>query len=160
MNPIKIFYSYSAEDRHLKDELERHLGLLIHNGLIETWDRNQVVAGDNVSLELVRHFRAADVILPLISPDYLFNQTVLWEIEGASRRHRRDAVVLPVLVRPSQWKYSLIGDICALPFGDMPVSLWRNRDLAWLTVAEGVRRIAEAIRLIRTLRENNTSMHG
>jgi hypothetical protein len=60
--------------------------------------------------------------------------------EGGSPR------VIPVILRPLDWKGAPFGKLEALPPGARPVTTWANRDEALKSVAEGVRELAEGLR--------------
>jgi predicted DNA-binding transcriptional regulator YafY len=64
----------------------------------------------------------------------------------ALERHKAgDSRVIPVILRPVDWKETPIGDIQALPANGKPVTTWRNRDEAFHNVAKG---IAEVVKVL------------
>ena len=86
----------------------------------------------------------ADVILLLLSADF-FNSDYCYDEElriALERHEREDAVLVPVLARPCQWKQTDLAAIHGLPKDMRAVSLWEDRDLAWNDVAEGITKIA------------------
>ena len=62
----------------------------------------------------------------------------------ALERHEHgDAIVVPVIVRACDWMHSPLGKLQALPTDGKPIANWKNRDDAWLNVAQGIRRVVE-----------------
>lgn len=45
LSPISLFYAYAHEDEALRGELEKHLRLLQHQGLISTWHDRHIAPG-------------------------------------------------------------------------------------------------------------------
>ena len=68
---IEIFFSYSHEDEKLRDELEKHLSILKRSGLISVWHDRKIGAGDEWKGQIDDHLNSANIILLLISPDFL-----------------------------------------------------------------------------------------
>src|SRR5258708_620222 len=68
---IKIFYCYASEDRVLLDELEKHLSPLKRLNQVTTWYDHNIPAGADLSHEIDIHLNAADLVLLLISPDFI-----------------------------------------------------------------------------------------
>ncbi|MBW4473355.1 MAG: leucine-rich repeat domain-containing protein [Stenomitos rutilans HA7619-LM2] len=146
---LRLFYSYSHQDELLRDELEVHLKLLQRYGLIQNWHDRRIMPGADWQQELDTNLEQADIILLLISPDfinsdYCFNR----EMTRALERHKAGgATVVPILIRPVNWDlfHSKLGiSIQALPLDLNPITDWSNKDRAWLNVEQGIQRIIEA----------------
>src|SRR4051794_35120749 len=71
VSPLSLFYSYSSKDGALRDELETHLSLLMRQGVIRGWHDRRVEAGTEWERQIDEHLEAADVILLLVSADFL-----------------------------------------------------------------------------------------
>ena len=139
--PITIFYSYSHKDERYRDDLASSLALLKRQGLIREWDDRDLVAGERWEDAIYRELDSATVILLLISRD-LINSDFIWgqELKRAMDRHAAgQARVIPVVIRPADWQASPLGALQALPKNAKPITLWQNRDSAWLDVAKGIR---------------------
>jgi hypothetical protein len=60
----------------------------------------------------------------------------------ALTRHRnREARVIPVILRPCDWKHSPLGELQALPTDGQPITKFPDRDEAFLDVVEGLRKV-------------------
>jgi hypothetical protein len=69
--PVKLFYCYAREDQLLHNELHKYLAVLRYAGLITDWYDGEIIPGASWEEEIKAHLDAADVILLLISPDFL-----------------------------------------------------------------------------------------
>jgi hypothetical protein len=69
--PFHVFYSYSHADRRMLDRLRAHLAMLRRHGLITEWFDRDIEAGAEWRAEITRQLEAADVILLLVSVDFL-----------------------------------------------------------------------------------------
>jgi len=49
-------------DEALRDQLEKHLSALKHQGIIEAWHDRRILAGQTFSLEIDSHLESADII--------------------------------------------------------------------------------------------------
>jgi hypothetical protein len=66
-----LFFSYSHKDEDLRNELEVHLSGLKRQGAISTWHDRRIAAGTDFGSAIDRNLDAADVILLLLSPDFI-----------------------------------------------------------------------------------------
>jgi hypothetical protein len=148
MNPLKTFFCYAPEDKSIRQALEKHLSVLTRSMLITTWHDRQIQVGINWQQEIDSHLESTDLILPLVSSDFLRSDYCSGaEMKRALERHNTGAAyVLPILVRPVDWDTTPFTDLAVLPTGGKPVSMWPDRDDALLDVTMGVDRIVAKIR--------------
>ena len=151
LNPyrtIEVFYSYAHKDEKLRKELETQLSHLKQQGRITNWHDRKIGAGQEWANEIDEHLNTADIILLLISPDFLAsNYCYGIEMKRALERHdRKEARVIPIILRPSDWHAAPFGKLEALPRDGKPVTTWPNRDQAFLDVAIGIRKAVEEMR--------------
>lgn len=139
--PISLFYSYSHNDEALRDELETHLSLLRRQGVIRNWHDREMTAGTEWEGQIDRNLDAADVILLLISADFLASDYCYdKEMKRALERHAAGtARVIPVILRPCDWHSAPFWKLQALPKDGKPVTTWGNRDEAFTDIARGIR---------------------
>jgi predicted MPP superfamily phosphohydrolase len=99
--PLRVFISYTPAYDALRAELETHLKLLKRQGLIESYSAAQIGAGGESAIDThPAGLRNADVILLLVSTDYLVSDVQYDELEAAIARHDRgEARVIPILIR-------------------------------------------------------------
>lgn len=138
--PLLLFFSYSHADEKLRDELAKHLRILERQGIIETWHDRRIEAGECWESEILKHLQTADIILLLVSADFLASD-YCWDIEmkNALERHGTGtAKVIPVILRPCSWQDAPFGKLQALPKDGKPVVDWPSWDHAFLEVASGI----------------------
>ena len=143
-----IFFSYSHKDEVLRNELEAHLALLKHEGLVESWHDRRIVAGDELDETIFGQLEAANIILLLVSSDFMSsNYCYSREMMRAMERHQtQEARVIPVILRHCDWTNAPFGKLMAVPRDAKPVTSWPDRDEAFADVAKQVRQAVESIR--------------
>ncbi len=140
---IKIFYCYAHEDRALRDELERHLSPLKRLGRITEWYDRDIQAGVEWEREIAAQLDSADIVLLLVSSDFMYSDYCYsLEMQRALERHkRREAYVIPILLRPVDWDETPISQLRTLPSDRKPITQWPDRDEAFLDVTKGIRKM-------------------
>jgi cellulose biosynthesis protein BcsQ len=145
--PANLFISYSYKDKKLIEELEIHLSLLRRQAIIDAWSIGQISAGTEWAKEINSRLEEADIILLLISSDYLASPSSDIEImRSMTQAKAGKAIVLPVILRPADWEASPISTLAVLPSGAKPVTTWPDRDEAWADVAKGIRQAVKSLR--------------
>ncbi|MEL6763156.1 MAG: COR domain-containing protein [Cyanobacteria bacterium J06607_6] len=146
---LRLFYSYSHKDDLLREQLETHLKLLQRQGLIQPWHDRRILPGDDWEDAIDDNLNRADIILFLVSPDFL-NSDYCYEIEmpQAMERHEKgEATVIPIIVRPVDWRGTPFNKLSWLPQNGEPVTQWRDRDAAWLNVETGIKDAIAAMKV-------------
>jgi hypothetical protein len=128
----------------LRDQLAKHLKLLQREGVVTAWYDRQITAGSEWAGQIDKHLNSADIILLLISSDFMASDYCYdIELKRAMERHEAgEAIVIPVILRPTDWYGALFGKLQALPKNAQPVTRWHNRDEAFLDIARGIRRVS------------------
>jgi TIR domain/NACHT domain len=144
-NPLSVFISYAHEDESWRQQLETHLSLLRRQGLIADWHDRRILAGDEWGRDIDEHLETAAIILLLISPDFLASDYCYQvEMRRALERHEcGDVRVIPIILRPCDWQSSPFVHLQCLPPNGKALTEWNNQDVAFLEVAQGVRRVIE-----------------
>jgi hypothetical protein len=138
--PVKVFYCYARADEEALKHLQKQLKLLERQHLIETWHDRQIVPGTDYAQEIAVHLNQAQVIILLVSPDFLESEYCSGkEMARALQLHREAKVrVVPVLLHPCFWNLTPLKDLQTLPDNGKPVSKWPNQHGAWHNVAVGI----------------------
>ena len=146
--PLEVFYSYSHNDEKLRDQLDKHLSSLKREGTIRTWHDRRIVPGEELDKEIDAHLGTADLILLLVSPDFMASDYCYGkEVQRAMQRHDAGgARVIPIILRPVDWHSAPFGKLRALPTDGKPVTSWPDEDQAFLNVAQGIRDVASPLR--------------
>ncbi|MBZ3695238.1 toll/interleukin-1 receptor domain-containing protein [Phyllobacterium calauticae] len=136
-----VFFSYSHVDEALRDQLEKQLFMLKRQGVIETWHDRRIGAGEEIHPAIDDHINTDEIILLLISADFLASDYCYdIEMSRAMERHeKREAIVIPVILRACDWHHSPFGKLKAVPLDGKPVTQWTDIDDAFLQVAKAVR---------------------
>lgn len=144
---IKLLYCYDPSDKKLRDVLEKHLKALRRVDFIENWSDLNIQPGTERKVQIEEHLRTADIILLLISADFLekdYNYEVL--IESAIKRHYAgEAYVVPILLRPVHLEGTPLNRLMRLPSSDKPVITWAVRDAAFVDIVQGIHRILKDV---------------
>ncbi len=146
---IELFYSYSYRDEKLREELEKHLSILKKVEIIDNWNFRKILAGSEWEKEIESHLNSAHIILLLISPDFIASD-YCYDIEmmrAIERHEEAEAIVVPVILRPTFWQDSLLGKFQVLPENAKPITKWSNRDEAFLDVAKGIAKLINKMKL-------------
>ena len=141
---IRVFYSYAHADESYRSKLEKHLKLLQRQGVIDAWHDRKIGAGEEWEAVLQGHLENAQIILLLISPDFMASDYCYdIEMKRALERHRQgEARVVPVALRPVDNYAAPFMHLQGLPPGFRPISEWDNEDRAFAEIALGIRRLA------------------
>lgn len=148
-NPVRVFVSYAQQDEPLLRKLETHLASLKRQGAISTW-HNRRIAPDTISTEVIdEQLEQASIILLLISADFLASD-YCYQVEMQRALERDEAGlarVIPIIMRPVDWKGAPFSHLQALPTGARPVTdrRWQNQDEAFTDIAHGIRRTLEEL---------------
>jgi tetratricopeptide (TPR) repeat protein len=144
---LKIFYSYARRDKKLRDELARHLSGLQRQGLIAGWYDGEIRAGSEWDTELKKYLNQSDIILLLISPDFVASDyCYCLEMRQALERHERgEARVIPILLRSTDLQGLPFAFLQFLPPDGKPVTRSRDKDDAFTKITEALRKVINEI---------------
>ncbi|MDV7212493.1 toll/interleukin-1 receptor domain-containing protein [Azotobacter beijerinckii] len=140
-----MFFSYCHADEALRDQLEKQLAMLKRQGVIETWHDRRISAGQEIDAAIDDHINSDEIILLLVSPDFIASD-YCYNIEMAramERHNAKEAIVIPVILRACDWHHAPFGKLLGTPQDGKPVTLWPDRDEAFLQVTKEVRKAAE-----------------
>lgn len=147
--PIKIFFCYAHEDEPLLNKLKTHLKPLQRQGIIDVWYDRDISAGTEWEREISEQLNSAQIILLLVSPDFMDSDYCYSvEMKRSMERHEgKDACVIPIILRPVYWQKAPFGRLQALPTDGKPIesSNWHNLDEAFFSVAEGIREVVDKL---------------
>jgi tetratricopeptide (TPR) repeat protein len=145
---LKVFLSYSHKDRALLEQLLTHLSQMQREGVALVRHDGDIKAGGDWKTEIDADLNTADIILLLVSPDFLASEYCALETRRAMERLQAgEAQVVPVILRHTQdWERTEFGRLQALPSGAKPVVEHRWRDRAFGDVVKGVRKTVVELR--------------
>ncbi len=145
---VTIFISYSHKDKRYCKQLESHLSILRHRKLIDTWHDGRLAPGQEWKQEILTQLNTAQVILLLISSDFLESSFCYGvEMQRAIARHDvGEALVIPIILRPVVWEGAPFAKLQTLPTDAKPVTSWSDLDEAFADIVKG---ISQAIKKFR-----------
>jgi hypothetical protein len=144
---LQIFISYSHVDADLKGALVKHLEPLRRLNLIDQWHDGKIEAGDKWDEKIAEAIEKSDIILLLVSIDFI-NSRYCYDVEldlALERGRDGDAVVIPVIGRSCIWESMKFAHLQSLPADGKAIASWADRDQALTAVAEGIKRVAERL---------------
>ena len=144
VDAVSVFISYSHKDEAMRLELDPFLKPLIRQGLIIVWHDRKIPVGVEWDKEIDGKLQSADIILMLMSQDFLSSDYINdQEVPSAVRRHLAgDAKVIPVILRAFDWESSPVTALQSVPRDKKAVTNWPNRDDAYLEIITEIRQAA------------------
>lgn len=137
---LKIFYAYAHQDKELRDTLEKHLSVLQRQEIITGWHDGEIRAGSERDVQLKKHLTLSDIILLLISADFIASDyCYCLEMKQALERHERgEAYIIPILLRPTYIRGLPFALLQFLPRDGKPIVGWSDEDNAFAEIAEDI----------------------
>jgi len=139
---FEVFISYAHEDQAFCKELDKHLSNLKRQQLISAWYDGDIMPGTEWQPQIMHHLQTDQIILLLISADFMASDFCYSiEMTQAMDRHRANqARVIPIILRPPDWKGAPFAGIEALPKDGKPVTRWPTHDDAFEDIVLGIRK--------------------
>jgi len=143
--PVNIFCSYARKDIAFLNKLKQHLTSLQREGLVSTlWYDHEISAGTEWEKEIDAHLNSAQIILLLVSPDFIASEYCYSkEVQQAMERHEKgEATVIPIILRPVSWQGTPFSKLHALPKDARPITdtRWNTQDFGYYSITEGIRK--------------------
>jgi hypothetical protein len=154
--PVKLFFSYAREDECLREKLETHLEPLIYSKLIEIWRDRDMLPGKHVDRTITKELRSADIVLLLISPDFLKSEYCREEVAQAMQLQEEEEItVVPVILRETKgWRSRPFGRNNVLPTDPKAAEDWPGED-GYRNIAMGIEDIAKNLRSLVEVQTNH-----
>jgi hypothetical protein len=138
---VEVLLCYAHRDERYLNQLKIQLTSIKREGLVKIWYDRDITAGKDWEQEIDEHLNTAQIILLLVSPDFIYSEYCYSkEMKRAMERDKLGEVrTIPIILRPTDWQNTPLGKLQALPKDSKPITTWRNRDTAFLDVARGIR---------------------
>src|SRR2546425_1228203 len=140
----KVFISYSHKDAKYLDQLVEHLAYYERNNLLEFWSDKKITPGAQWREEIKRAIEHTKVAVLLISPSFLASKFIAENelpplLEAAKKE---GAIILPVIVRPSNFEDTELVNFQAMNSPSMPVAKMKGyqRDELWAKVGRDIKK--------------------
>ena len=131
--PIRAMFLYDQADEAYKIMLDNALAVLKRAEGIQTWDESMISAGEQVDERIRQQLDQANLILLLVSSDFLASDKLYEEqLRQALQRNREGkAYIIPILVRPCAWENAVFAKSrFILPRKQNPLASWEDKDAA------------------------------
>ncbi len=151
--PFSVFISYAHRDRALRKELENHLSNLRRQNVIASWYDGDISPGSDWKLQIIAHLNTDQIILLLISADFMASD-FCYSIEmtqAIARHDANQARVIPIILRPTDWKGAPFAKLKVLPTDGKAVTSWPTRDEAFVDIVQGIRQAIDDLEKKGTL---------
>jgi len=110
--PITAFVSYSHRDTGEQAELRKHLAPLERQGHLRMWNDARILAGDDWSPRISENLERSQLVLVLLSPDYLASDACSRElVRTLELRAAHGVRLLPIVLRACDWQSTPLGGI-------------------------------------------------
>ncbi|WP_437288996.1 hypothetical protein [Sorangium sp. So ce406] len=141
--PIDAFIAHHRADDRLLHELERHLVPLKKKGLLDWWHQALTTAGDDVQEKVIARLQEAELIILLLTSDFLANDASEQLVDLAlARRQAEGTPVFPILARECSWEMTALhgAGLEPLPPNCRPITsaAWGTADEAWTAVVRAL----------------------
>jgi ABC-type glycerol-3-phosphate transport system substrate-binding protein len=140
---LQAFISYAHEDEDHHRRLAEHLGKLRTDGLIDSWDDREILAGERWDAKIKKRLKQAQIIVLMVSRQFLASPYVR-DVEiplAMERQDNGDAHIVCVILDDCDWK-TYFSSYQVLPPSATPVDQWPDRDSAYAVIASGIGALA------------------
>jgi len=150
-DPINTFISYAQRDKHFFDSIQSHLDLLKRQGL-STWHPGLIGAGINLEVEREARLLASQIILVLLSPDYIASDICMdTDTAMAFQLLQEDkARIIPIRLRHVDVTGTPYEHVQIIPRSDEAIIGRKKRsstkDSIFIDINSDIRQVADEVR--------------
>lgn len=148
-NTIRLFISYAPEDITYLEQLKRQLAPLQRKSRLKVWNDREILPGKNWHDDIQQELDKANVVIMLISPDFLdIDKNYIWEQEMPKikeRHQNRNIVAIPIILRDCLWNeedyiknLQVIAAINPITHKRIPLLSASNQDEAFANAARQI----------------------
>ena len=133
-----LFISYAHEDERFRDELRGALTPYERTRTLQIVDDTCIVAGQKWEDEILSKLDAADIVILLLSNDFIRSDYCFRkEMQMARERDRAgECTIVPIVVRACAYQKLELGQLQAILPNGKPIKQNKDRDAAWLEVTK------------------------
>lgn len=138
-NSANIYIVYDPKDQLYLEALEVQMDILKQQGIIHIWSIDKVPAGAVIETIRLEQLGAADLVIALVSADYLASEECQRTQQEAFEQGKP---ILPVILRACLWQHdSVLKSLQPVPFKNgilKEVNQWNHPDEAFASVANRI----------------------
>ena len=142
--PLKVFITYSHNDRQQNTELKTCLAVMESEGKIKLGDDNEILPGDEWYKAISTNLAASDILLYLVSATSLASKNCNKELAEALNFNIR---VIPIILEDCDWQHHQLSDFQVLPDKGKPINKWQPASDGWQNVVDGIRKAVEEMQV-------------
>jgi internalin A len=115
--PVRAFVSYSHADLEYLKELRNALSTLVRLNKLQIWDDRDIDAGDEWEKVIFQQLEESDIVLCLVSADFVASDFCYKKEFGAAlEAHRKgEKTIVPIMLRKTDWKDLPLAEIQGTP---------------------------------------------
>jgi hypothetical protein len=138
--PVYIYFSSCRQDEKILKELEKRLLVLEKDGIIEILHSGRIGVGRNIINERNEQLRKANVILLLVSTDYINSSEHRdVEVKQIMEKHNSGrAKVIPIVAKKCHWEREAYRDLNPLPRDRKPIASSIRRDDVFSAIVDEI----------------------
>jgi len=139
--PVRAFVSYAHEDKEYLEVLRAALSPLVRLQKLQLWDDRDINAGDTWEEVLFQQLNESDIVLCLVSADFIASDFCYKKEFGAAleAHNRGEKTIVPIMLRQTDWTDLPLAKIQGVPGGDEWIASAADKDAAWTKVSEALR---------------------
>lgn len=143
-----IFFSYSHDDEHWRNELAKKLKYLETHGLATLWSDRKIPAGQVWNEELNEKLNESDIVLFLTTSQFMGSSFIHEEeMPRAIENYKnKKTICIPIIFEDCDWKFWPYQHLQAIPNDAKAITLWHHPDSAYKDIQENIRNALETIK--------------
>ena len=155
---LKLFYSYSHEDKAKREKMKQSLAMLVRDDFLVEWSDQNISPGQNISEKIKKRMASTDIFVFLMSWNFLGSEPCNNEwLEAIKIVNEKSCVrLIPIILEDCAWQDLEGMDKLyakALPEDGMPINKFSREGTAWKQIYEGLKKVTEELRKNFTLKD-------
>jgi hypothetical protein len=147
MSKISIFISYHKADVEYLHQLRVHLKGLERSKDVTINSESELLAGESWDERIRTFIEEADIIITLISSDYIASEFI-YNKELVAVLNNEDTFIVPIIVRQTDWlSIDWLRTRQVLPRNGKPISMFEDFDEAYYDIARTISNLIETIEI-------------
>lgn len=140
---MHIVTLFENSDRDLRISLDRYVQQLLRNGEVSIWNTEQVLPGEEKDTVCYQQLEKADLVLLLISQDFLADQSCYDRALQALEMCRKNPAkkMASVLLRPSSIADTPLKDLAQLPLPEVCITQYKDPEQGFWDAYQGIKKI-------------------
>lgn len=159
MKLTKIFIAYSRKDIEILNSLKLHLSVLERTKKFRIWYDGLIEAGKEWDSSIKRELNTSDIILLLISKNFLASDYCYEEeMQNAINLHKKGiSRLIPIIAKDSLWEITPFAGLQVLPKDGIPIisNSWETDDEPYTQIARSVLEIADELKVNSAFRRKH-----